>query len=165
MVESQYTLIEATTRAESDAIVDLAWIAYHEPYHPSFQAFHPVFGPTLADREACKQADKERAWARHIANPDSHWLYVVHTPTGEVVGSAQWLIFKKIPWPNGPQKVEATWWPEGEGRDFASSILTQCYTPRMHWCNRPHVDKFICVSFIFHWLFIERYREVWRKID
>ena len=141
MPGSPYTLIEATTRTESDAIVDLAWIAHHDPYHRSFQAFHPVFGPTPADRENAQQADKERAWQKHISNPNSHWLYVVHNQTGMVVGSGQWLIYRETPWPNGPQKFEADWWPEGEGREFATLILTQLFTPRMHWCNRPHVGE------------------------
>ncbi|TGO59587.1 hypothetical protein BCON_0043g00460 [Botryotinia convoluta] len=56
-----YTLHEVTTRAESDAIVDLAWIAWHEPYISSFQPFHPVHGPTAQDREAAVLADKDRA--------------------------------------------------------------------------------------------------------
>ncbi|TVY86359.1 hypothetical protein LAWI1_G007978 [Lachnellula willkommii] len=139
MQDSSYTLVEVASRIESDAIVDLAWIAYHDPYQRTFQIFHPVFGPTSADREAAIQADKERMWQKHISNPNSHWLYVVHDQTGKVVGSGQWLVYKEAPWPNGPQKVEASWWPEGEGREFASLALTQCFAPRMHWCNRPHI--------------------------
>ncbi|KAF7940710.1 uncharacterized protein EAE97_006896 [Botrytis byssoidea] len=66
-MSSTYTLHEVTTRAESDSIVDLAWVAWREPYISSFQLFHPVHGPTSQDYEAAVLADKERAWNTHLA--------------------------------------------------------------------------------------------------
>ncbi|KAI9650467.1 hypothetical protein NHQ30_000483 [Ciborinia camelliae] len=136
-----YTLHEATTRAESDAIVDLAWIAWHEPYTPAFQIFHPVFGPTIQDHEAAILADKERAWNTHLAYKEgvSHWVYVVDEGNGAIIGACQWLIFTETPWPNELPKIVATWWPEGEGRDFATEFVRQCYAPRQQWMNRPHI--------------------------
>ncbi|TGO59588.1 hypothetical protein BCON_0043g00470 [Botryotinia convoluta] len=44
-----------------------------------------------------------------------------------------------MPWPNELPKIVATWWPEGEGRDFATEFMKQCYTPRQQWMNRPHI--------------------------
>lgn len=87
----KYTLHEATTRAESDAIVDLAWIAWREPYTPTFQLFHPVFGTTAQDHETAILADKERAWKAHLAYKEgvSHWIYVVDEDDGAVVGACQ----------------------------------------------------------------------------
>ncbi|CAG8971394.1 hypothetical protein HYALB_00006945 [Hymenoscyphus albidus] len=90
---SNYILKEATTQTEPNQIVDLAWKAWHEPYLPSFQLFHPVFGATEADVAAGFQADKERAWSSHSNNPASHWIVVVDPATDEFMGAVQWLIF------------------------------------------------------------------------
>jgi hypothetical protein len=94
-----YTLHEVTTRVESDAIVDLAWHAYHEPYLPSFQVYHPVFGPTAQDHEAAVLADKERAWRTHLAYKEgiSHWIYVNDEQSGAVIGACQvYLLLLRI---------------------------------------------------------------------
>lgn len=93
-----YTLHEVTTRAESDAIVDLAWVAWREPYISSFQLFHPVHGPTAQDHDAAVLADKERAWNTNLAYKEgvSHWIYVVDQSNGAVIGACQVIFLLSI---------------------------------------------------------------------
>lgn len=95
---STYTLHEVATRAESDAIVDLAWIAWREPYLPSLQLFHPVHGPTAQDYEAAILADKERAWNTHLAYKEgvSHWIYVIDQSNGTVIGACQAILLSLV---------------------------------------------------------------------
>ncbi|CAG8961277.1 hypothetical protein HYFRA_00013556 [Hymenoscyphus fraxineus] len=106
---------------------------------PLFQLFHPIFGATEADVTAGLQADKERAWSSHSDNPASHWIVVVNSVTDEFVGAVQWLIFTESPFTAGIPVFEATWWPEGEGRELASQNINQTHAPRVQWMNRPHL--------------------------
>ncbi|MCJ1271667.1 hypothetical protein MMC22_011572 [Lobaria immixta] len=134
-----YTFKEAITRNELDAIVDLVWKAQYNPYDPSFSAFFPVFGPTARDREVAIKNSKDRLWQSHQSEPSSHWIYVEDPLTGEVVGGTEWQLYETNPFVNGPPKMEASWWPEGEGRNFCNEILRQCYAPRHRWLTRPHL--------------------------
>lgn len=136
-----YPFREAVTRHEFDAIVDLVWKAQYNPYDPSFSAFFPVFGPTAGDREAAIQKSKDRLWESHLSEPSSRWFYVQDPSTGEVVGGTEWQLHETNPYPSGPPKIEATWWPEGEGRHFCNEILRQCYAPRHQWFAKPHLGQ------------------------
>lgn len=138
---SSLAIQEVTKRGELDALVEVMWKAYHDPYRPDFQALHPVFGATAADREIAIRTDKQRAWDGHVENAASHWLYVVDTSTEEIVGGTQWLLYKEDPFPDGPRRIECTWYPEGEGRDFVTEMINQMYTPRGTLMNRPHLGK------------------------
>ena len=57
--------------------------------------------------------------------------------TQEMLGATEWLLYTENPFPEGPQRVEADWWPEGEHREFATELVNQLYAPRMNWCRRP----------------------------
>ncbi|KAB8596091.1 hypothetical protein FH972_025800 [Carpinus fangiana] len=135
-VDPKLQLHKVTTREELDAIIPLEWATYHNPYRPEYQFLHPVFGPTPADRGAALAADRALVWGRHVANPASHWIYVTDSTTGDLLGATEWLFYDRNPFPQGPQRVTATWWPEGEGREFASELVTRLYRPRMAWCQR-----------------------------
>ncbi len=138
---SSLIIREVTERGELDTLVEVMWKAYHDPYRPDFQALHPVFGATVADREAAVRTDKQRAWEEHVNNAASHWLYVVDASNSEVVGGTQWLLYKENPFPEGPKRLECTWYPEGEGRNFVTEMINQMYTPRRTWMNRPHLGE------------------------
>lgn len=140
-IMKSYTFKEATTRNELDAVVDLVWKAQYNPYDPSFSAFFPVFGPTAGDREAAIKKSKDRLWQSHQSDSSSHWIYVEDPSTGEVVGATEWELYETNPFPEGPPKMEASWWPEGEGRNFCNEILRQCYAPRHRWLTRPHLGQ------------------------
>lgn len=145
-IMSSYTFKEATTRSEIDAIVDLVWKAQYNPYDPSFSAFFPVFGPTARDRETAIQKSKDRLWQSHQSEPSSHWIYVEDPLTGKVVGGTEWQLYETNPFLSGPPKLEAHWWPEGEGRNFCNEILRQCYAPRHRWFTRPYLGQLALVA-------------------
>ena len=147
IIMSSYSVEEVTTRKDLDAIVDVIWAAM-DGFDPSHQVFYPVFGDNATDRDTAIKTSKERVWQDHENDNSSHWVGAWDKVGGEVVGGCQWRIYEHNPYPDGTPKVEAVWWPEGEGRRFASEVVRQCYTPRMIWMARPHVGKSIGSSTI-----------------
>jgi hypothetical protein len=137
--ESRYRIIKATTRKEMDDIMDVIWTANHLPYEPFVQIFFPVLGYHPADLEAAIAESKERFWGYHQSDQSSNWYYVRDTETGSTVGCAQWEVHLKNPFAEGPPKLQAPFWPEGEYREFCELILNQVYAPRTQAMNKPHV--------------------------
>ena len=137
---SFYGVEEATKREDLDAIVDVIWAAM-DGTDPSHQIFYPVFGGSDADRQTAIQTSKERMWQEHVGDPSSTWIAVRDNASGIVLGGCQWRVYTQNPFPNGTPEIEASWWPEGEGRAFASEVVKQCYTLRTLWMARPHVGR------------------------
>ncbi|PQE15241.1 gnat family acetyltransferase protein [Rutstroemia sp. NJR-2017a WRK4] len=129
---SRFTVSEATTRAEVDAVALLVQKANRMPYRP----FVAVQTPYAIDNPTAMELSKEWFWQNHAHNPASHWITVHHSESGELVGAANWHINEKNAFPTPPPKIEATWWPEGEKREFANFVLTQAFLPRMRWMRR-----------------------------
>ena len=142
---SQYTVEEVTTREYLDSIANVIWAAM-DGVDPSHKVFFPVFGSQPADRETAIEASKERTWEDHNSDPSSHWIFVRQRTSGNILGGCQWRIYTENPFPNGTPEIKAVWWPEGEGRHFATEVVRQCYTPRTRWMPRPHVGKYVSNS-------------------
>lgn len=93
-------------------------------------------------RASSMQECKKRQLAWHKEDPFSHWLKIVDTGTQNIIGCAQWNILKTNPYEIGRDDTSAYWWPEGEGRNFASTALEQWFGPRDKILNTPHLCKF-----------------------
>lgn len=143
---SEYILKENPTRSEHDAIIDLTFKVWNDPSIPSIiRIYHgPFIGDSSQDLETTIRVDKERSWDRHINDPASHKPFVVHVPTGEIVGSIAWKIYTSAPFPKVLTRTKFPWWPkeDREGRECAEEILNQCFYPRASWMNRPMASKF-----------------------
>lgn len=138
---NKYTVRQATTKKDMDAIMDVVWAANYTPYEPFVQLFFPVLGYLPSDREAAIAESKERFWNNHNADPASNWYYVQEIETGKVVACAQWENYTQNPFPDGPPKLRAPWWPEGDHRDFCELILNQVYAPHATYMACPHLGK------------------------
>lgn len=138
----QYTLRQATTRAEMDGIMEVIWAANYTPYEAFAQLCFPVLGFLTEHREAAVAESKERFWNNHQSEPSSHWYYIEEIASGKAVGCAQWEIHLKNPFTDGTPKIQAPWWPEGDYRNFCELILSQTYNPRAIWMARPHVGEY-----------------------
>lgn len=143
----EYVLKESPTRAEHDAIIDLTFKVWNDDSITSIIRINhgPFLGDSPADLEATISIDKERAWNRHINDPASHMPFVVHVPTGEIVGCIAWKIYTKAPFPKVLSRVQFPWWPESdrEGKECAEEIVNQCFYPRASWMNRPMASMLI----------------------
>ncbi|KAI4231319.1 MAG: hypothetical protein L6R40_007764 [Gallowayella cf. fulva] len=137
-------LHEVVSDDEFAAIIGCEWSSYETPYNGFFQIYCPITGTGPDARlEALKEStDRQLAWHREDAT--SHWLKVVDSESGQVVGAAQWNIYRENPYLNGVEHTDAFWWPEGEGRKFASMALEQWYAPRGKRMNKPHILLNIC---------------------
>jgi hypothetical protein len=143
-MHGKFALKEATSREETDQIMGVIWAANYDPYEPFAQLFFPVLGYTTADRCAAITESKNRFWEEHESQISSHWFYVQDVETSQFVGCLQWEIEERNPFPDGPPKLTAPWWPDGEHREFAEHILNQTYAPRAHWMTRRHIGRFFC---------------------
>lgn len=138
----KYVLNGVTTKEEMDKIMDVIWEANYDPYDPFVQLFFPILGFTAADREAAVAESKERFWKEKQKSPDKHWFYIEDTDVQKIVACVQWEIAQQNPFPDGPPKLKAPWWPEGEHREFCELILNQTYAARANWMGRRHIGKF-----------------------
>ncbi|OOF96695.1 hypothetical protein ASPCADRAFT_206873 [Aspergillus carbonarius ITEM 5010] len=139
MTESDFEVQEIHTKEEYRRLVDVLWTANSHPYIAVFTAVHPVSGHTAEDRIKDKDYDCDIRWAAHEKNPASHFIYVIDKKSGRVAGGCEWLIFHKNPFPNGPQPIPCTWYPEGSERaEYASQMLSQAFFPRQSWLQRAH---------------------------
>jgi hypothetical protein len=138
-MHGKFALKEATSKEEMDQIMEVIWSANYDPYEPFAQLFFPVLGYTFADRCAAIEKSKNRFWEEHESQISSHWFYVQDAETQQFVGCLQWEIEERNPFPDGPPKLTAPWWPDEEHRAFVERILNQTYAPRAHWMTRRHI--------------------------
>jgi len=135
---SEYTLKEHPTREEHDEIIDLTFKVWNDDSITSIiRITHGPFissSDSATDLEATISQDKEQAWNRHINDPASYAPFVVYVPTGEIVGTIAWKIYKdpflkpdrvRLPWPESDK----------EGKECSEEIVNQCFYPRANWMN------------------------------
>lgn len=141
-----YEVKEVEHRWQLDGIVDVLWAAM-DGIEPS----HAIFFPTFAqDRNRAIAESKDRLWKGHEMDRCSHWIYVLEgeQESRRIVGGCQWRIYTENPFPNPGAKLNATFWPEGTGRAFASEVATQCHAQRKAWMGRPHAGKLHTMNFL-----------------
>ncbi|RAL66824.1 hypothetical protein DID88_007607 [Monilinia fructigena] len=112
---STFTVSEAITRAEVDAVALLVQKANRTPYRPFVQ----IQTPYSTDNTTAMKLSQEWFWQNHSHNPASHWITVHHSESGELVVAANWHVNEKDVFPTPTPKIETTWWPEGEKRELS----------------------------------------------
>ena len=121
---------EVTVDADFREIIEVEWASYDQPVCRLRPLYFPILGSGEGARAAAVQASAERQLAWHKSDPTNHWIKVIDDATGKVVGAAWWHIYE-----NNPYATESdegcTWWPEGEDREMANSLMTQWVAPRM----------------------------------
>lgn len=122
-------------------LIECEWTAYETPYNGFKEIYCPTLGTGPNAREESMKECRERQLAEHKGDATSHWFKAVDSDSGQIVGGAQWHVYQENPYVNGMEHIEATWWPEGEGRRFASMGMDQWFGPRGKRMNKPHVCK------------------------
>lgn len=136
---SAYTIHQISTREEIDALTDVVWEAWWDPYLPNTRIAAPIPGNLSGDRERGIAANKERLWTDFQKSDGRIWLCVKHNDTGELVGGVVMNFAPGSAFPNGCPKLNLYWWPEGEEvKEFCEEMMNQVYTPRSMWMQRPH---------------------------
>ncbi|KAJ4287813.1 hypothetical protein N0V90_012517 [Kalmusia sp. IMI 367209] len=114
-----YEVKEVDQKWQLDGIADVLWAAM-DGVEPSHAIFFPTLGSEAQDRDRAIAESKNRLWKGHEMDPSSHWIYVLEGD--RIVGGCQWRIYMDNPFPDPSARVNATFWPEGTGRDFASEV-------------------------------------------
>ena len=133
-------LHEVTANAEFREVIEVEWAAYSRPHSRLRQLFFPVLGTGEEARTAAFEESIKRQIAWHRSDPTSHWIKVVDGASGKVGGAALWLFCENDPFATeASDEEECTWWPEGEGREMANRLMSQCVRPRMKYMTKPHM--------------------------
>ncbi|KAA8570308.1 hypothetical protein MFRU_005g03900 [Monilinia fructicola] len=101
---STFTVFEAATRVEIDAVALLVQKANRTPYPP----FVHVQTPYVADKPTATKLSQQWFWENHDHNTASHWITVHHSEISELVGAANWQVNKKNAFTTSPPKIETT---------------------------------------------------------
>lgn len=134
-------LVEVVTDDEFNDIVRCEFDSYDTPVCKLKDLFFPIKGEATAENRdiAIAEATKRQTlW--HRSDPSSLWIKVVDEENGKVAGAACWHIYDANPFAE-PAEGECDWWPAGEHRDMANTLMGQFMTPRMTWMAKPHVRK------------------------
>ncbi|KAL8788973.1 MAG: hypothetical protein Q9213_001382 [Squamulea squamosa] len=135
---------QVTSDDDFNELIECEWTSYETPYNGFKEIYCPTLGTGPNAREESMNECRERQLADHKADATSHWFKVVDSNSGQIVGGAQWNIYHENPYVNGVGHIEATWWPEGEGRKFASMGMDQWFAPRGKRMNKPHILLALC---------------------
>ena len=133
-----FELSEVTADADFEELIRVEWLSYEQPYCRLIRLFFPILG---ADPDAQATAleesiDRQLRW--HKEDPTSRWIKVVDSENKRIAGAACWHVFEKNPY-DVESEDECTWYPAGESRDLANSLMRQFLTPRMKYMAKPHV--------------------------
>ena len=144
MIKMRFELVEVTADAEFKELVEVEWAAYENPLCKLLNLFFPTRGIDPDSRASALQEGVERQSGWHNNDPTSHWVKVVHCETGRLVGAACWHLYTKNPY-CVPADDECTWFPAGEEREMANSLIGQFVAPRMQYMAKPHVCMISCL--------------------
>ncbi len=129
---------EVSANSDFNELVRVEWDSYEQPYCRLLPLFFPVRGEGSHARAEALEESVQRQLQWHHGDPTSHWIKVVETETGRIVGAAYWHIYEENPYATQSDE-ECTWYPPGEGREMANSLMGQFLTPRTKYMAKPHI--------------------------
>ena len=132
---------ELSSNADFGELVRVEWESYEQPYCRLIRLFFPVLdnGPDARAKAMEESTERQLQW--HNGDPTSHWIKVVDTKTGRIIGAACWHIYEENPYSTQSEE-ECTWYPAGEAREMANSLMGQFLTPRTKYMAKPHIRLF-----------------------
>lgn len=133
-----YETTEVSTNGDFDELIRVEWDSYEQPYCRLIRLFFPILGDGSDARAAALKESTERQLQWHNGDPTSHWIKVVDSETGRIAGAACWHIYEENPYCTQSDE-ECTWYPAGEAREMANSLMTQFLTPRMKYMAKAHI--------------------------
>ncbi|KAF2140423.1 uncharacterized protein K452DRAFT_299766 [Aplosporella prunicola CBS 121167] len=135
-----FEVSEVKSDAEFDAIIECEKASYSTPQNPMFDTWwmeHLFQSEPDPHAAAIRElSDRQLSW--HKADPGSHWVKVTEKSTGKVVGASQWVVHDHNPFEKPQEPMNAYWWPEGDGRKYASLYLNRMLELRPRIMSRPN---------------------------
>lgn len=133
-----FQFAEVTSPTEFDEIWPVHFQAFHTPYNTFSKFFNPIHTTIEVAIETSK--------ARHIkmwrGNSACHWIKVIETESGKVVGAVCWNMNLEVESPSGNTKkpFEAYWHTEGsDEKAFAEKLIGGLRGVVAERVTRPHL--------------------------
>ena len=140
-----FDILQISSDTDFDELVRVEWASYEQPHCKLIRLFCPILGDGPEARAASLKESTERQLSWHKEDPTSRWIKAVDHETGKIAGAACWHVYEKNPYGEQSEE-ECTWFPEGESRELANSLMGQFLTPRMKYMAKPHM----CMIAISH---------------
>lgn len=121
-------------------LMGVLWESFETPFFGFLRAVAPI---TNNDRKGSLKRYAAAELEEAKANPEIHWVKVVDTETGRIVGGSKWMFHLTDPFANPPENFEATWFPPGPKREFATQLVLGMVEPRALRAQRPHACRFV----------------------
>ena len=144
-------LIEVQHDNEFNQLVRVFRAGFTNPGTKLWPLFTGDYRPDPALQEAALEETTQRLISWHRSDLTSHWLKVVDDSTGKVVGGGRWGLYETGNPYDGHGDVEASWWPEGEPRELATTCLNQFLATSAKHMNRPHACEFFFLRVVYRW--------------
>lgn len=134
-----FKLEEVDLAADFDELVACEWESFENPPQTFFRLYFPILGTGPdAHAEAIKDGTRHQLeWFQ--SDPTSYWQKVTDSESGKIIAGALWKICKTNPFEHPDKHADATWYPEGTRREFATKALAQIDAPRTKMARRPHL--------------------------
>ncbi|KAI2622458.1 hypothetical protein GGR54DRAFT_64694 [Hypoxylon sp. NC1633] len=131
-----FILEEVKDEKDFDEILPVLFAAFEEPYNSLRRWFIPVHTTVEAAIEGSKERNV-KSWKQHAG---IHWVKVIDTESGKVVGAAEWEIRQEVS--NEPLKpINAYWHIDGsEEKVFAERLLMHLKGFMKERMTRPHIE-------------------------
>ncbi|PQE26549.1 hypothetical protein CJF30_00001284 [Rutstroemia sp. NJR-2017a BBW] len=122
------------------------WEAFENPFASFLRIVFYLKGESPEARtESINEAASNMLALHGMLPSTSHWIKVVDTETGKLIGAANWMTHESSPYTEPRPPTVAVWWPEGDGRDYASNYMQQVEAHKPRYYDRPHV--YLNISF------------------
>ncbi|KAI4858488.1 hypothetical protein F4820DRAFT_442376 [Hypoxylon rubiginosum] len=105
----------------------------HEAYSNPFNGVWEITKGT--SQEECRA--RQLSW--HKNDPNSTWLYVTDEETGEVIGGAQWFVYRTNPYAVEQPMRTAYWLPDGPMKQIGDQLIRNLRKDRPARMSKPHL--------------------------
>ena len=129
---------QVTANSDFNELVRVEWESYERPYCSLLRLFFPLRDDGSDARAEAFKESIERQIQWHNGDPTSYWIKAIDTETGRIVGAACWHIYKENPY-STQSDDECTWYPVGEPREMANTLMSQFSMPRTKYMTKPHI--------------------------
>lgn len=136
-------------------LMRVLWESFETPYNGFLRAVAPIVDN---DREGSLQRFTATMLEEAKADPEIAWVKVVDPETGKIAGGAKWMFHRTDPFAKPPEKpFQATWFPPGPKREFATQAVLGVLQPRAERARRPHACMFFPVFWCWYgWIVADR---------
>jgi GNAT superfamily N-acetyltransferase len=138
-------LSEVQSDGDFDALIPLLWYSYSSPRIPFLPLLFSAQEDSPESQVKAVERSKHMFLKMHQADPSSHWLKVIDTETGEMVGGCRWHFHATDPYEVAkPAKFVAPFSSDDIEKEFVSLVLGQILNPRAKRYCKPHAHLHIC---------------------